>query len=65
MERLVGTGIGPVYKEPRAGDVRDSQADITKAKKLLGYQPSVSLEEGLKNTLQWFRAENATTAGPR
>jgi len=35
--------------------VRDSQADITKAKALLGYTPGVGLEEGLRHTLAWFR----------
>ena len=55
MNSLVGSNVQPIYKEPRAGDVRDSQADISKAKALLGYGPSVSLEEGLKRTLEWFR----------
>jgi nucleoside-diphosphate-sugar epimerase len=55
MNRIVGTSLQPIYKEPRAGDVRDSQADITKAKHLLGYAPHVGLEEGLKHTLAWCR----------
>ena len=55
MNSLIGSNIRPVYKEPRAGDVRDSQADVAKAKALLGYTPTVSLEEGLKLTLDWFR----------
>ena len=55
MNAIVGSSVKPVYKEPRAGDVRDSQADITKAEALLGYKPTVSLEEGLKLTLDWFR----------
>ncbi len=63
MNRIVGTDLSPVYKEPRAGDVRDSQADISKAKALLGYAPTVALEEGLTYTLEWCRAENAATAG--
>lgn len=63
MNGIVGTDIQPIYKEPRAGDVRDSQADIGKAKTLLGYEPSVSLEEGLARTLEWSRAESAPTPG--
>ncbi len=56
MNRLTGGRVEAVYAEPRAGDVRDSQADITKARTLLGYTPTVSLEEGLRHTLDWFRA---------
>src|SRR5262249_44568903 len=62
MNKIVGTDLKPVYKEARAGDVRDSQADITKAKTLLGYTPTVSLEEGLRKTLEWCRTENPTAA---
>ena len=47
MNGIIGTNMQAVYKEPRAGDVRDSQADISKARTLLGYEPAVSLEEGL------------------
>jgi UDP-glucose 4-epimerase len=63
MNRIVGTNLRAVYKEPRAGDVRDSQADITKAKALLGYAPSVSLEDGLAKTLEWCRSEATAAAG--
>ena len=55
MNGILGTTAQPVYKEPRAGDVKDSQADISKARTLLGYQPSVPLEEGLRHTLDWCR----------
>jgi nucleoside-diphosphate-sugar epimerase len=55
MNRIVGTDIKPVYKEARAGDVRDSQADISKAGRLLGYTPHVAFEEGLRRTLDWCR----------
>src|SRR5678815_1665093 len=48
---LVGADLEPLYEAPRAGDVKDSQADIGKARRLLGYQPSVSFEEGLRNTV--------------
>ncbi len=63
MNRIVGTRIEPIYAAPRAGDVRDSQADIGKAARLLGYRPTVSLEEGLRHTLDWCRAENAAATG--
>jgi nucleoside-diphosphate-sugar epimerase len=57
MNRIVGTAVQPIYKEPRAGDVRDSQAAIEKARALLGYSPSVTCEEGLQRTLGWYREE--------
>lgn len=58
LQRLTGSGVAPRYEAARAGDVRDSQADITKAERLLGYRPVVGLEEGLERTLAWFqRAE--------
>jgi UDP-glucose 4-epimerase len=62
MNRVAGTDLEALYHEPRAGDVRDSQADITKARTLLGYTPGVGLEEGLKRTLEWCRAESAAAA---
>ena len=62
MNRIIDSHLGAVYKESRAGDVHDSQADISKAKKLLGYVPIVPLEEGLKHTLDWCRAESGLTA---
>jgi nucleoside-diphosphate-sugar epimerase len=63
MNTIAGTNLRPIYKDARAGDVKDSQADITKARQLLGYTPSVALEEGLKHTLAWCRTQSATTAG--
>jgi UDP-glucose 4-epimerase len=56
MRRLVGVrGVEPVYGAPRDGDVRDSQADITKARTLLGYEPAVAFEDGLARTIEWYR----------
>jgi nucleoside-diphosphate-sugar epimerase len=57
MNRIVGTKLQPIYREPRVGDVRDSQADITRARTLLGYTPLVTCEEGLRYTLAWYRDE--------
>jgi nucleoside-diphosphate-sugar epimerase len=60
MRRIVGVDVQPVYAEPRAGDVRDSQADISKARTLLGYEPIVSFEEGLRKTIEWYRTAGVT-----
>jgi UDP-glucose 4-epimerase len=62
MNRIVGTNLEARYEEERAGDVKDSQADISKAKALLGYTPTVDLEEGLRQTLAWCQGESATAA---
>jgi nucleoside-diphosphate-sugar epimerase len=58
MNAIVGTNLQAIYKDERPGDVKDSQADITKAHRLLGYTPAVSLEEGLRLTLDWCRSEH-------
>jgi UDP-glucose 4-epimerase len=63
MNRIVGSHLEAVYQESRAGDVHDSQADISKAKKLLDYVPIVPLDDGLRHTLDWCRAESGLTAG--
>jgi nucleoside-diphosphate-sugar epimerase len=55
MKAIIGATVEPAYVESRQGDVRDSQADIRKARSLLGYQPTVSFEEGLKRTIEWYR----------
>ena len=62
LKTLTGAGVEPIYKETRAGDVRDSQADISKARRLLGYEPTVTLEQGLEKTVAWFRKTQMTTA---
>ena len=62
LQKLTGSTTRARYEEARAGDVRDSQADIAKAERLLGYRPTVGLEEGLERTLAWFRQENAETS---
>jgi nucleoside-diphosphate-sugar epimerase len=59
MKAIVGATADPVYAEPRQGDVRDSQADIRKAQELLGYQPTVSFDEGLKRTIAWYRTASS------
>jgi len=47
--------LPPLHRENRPGDIRHSLADIDKARHLLGYNPSYSLEEGLKITVEWFK----------
>ena len=62
LKGLTSASVEPIYAETRAGDVRDSQADIDKARRLLGYEPTVSLEQGLEKTVAWYRTTQMTTA---
>jgi nucleoside-diphosphate-sugar epimerase len=59
---VVGGSLEPIYEDVRAGDVRDSQADISKARRILGYEPAVRFEDGLKETVTWYRTSTATVA---
>jgi nucleoside-diphosphate-sugar epimerase len=59
MVSLLGETVKPRFEAGRRGDVRDSLADIGKARRLLGYRPEISLDEGLKRTLQAFGAMGA------
>jgi UDP-N-acetylglucosamine/UDP-N-acetyl-alpha-D-glucosaminouronate 4-epimerase len=56
LRDLIGVNVEPIYDKPRAGDVKDSQADISKAARLLGYKPMVTFDQGLKNTVEWYRS---------
>lgn len=55
LAEIVGPLPPPIYGPPRDGDVRDSQADIKKAERLLGYRPTVPFDEGLRKTVEWAR----------
>ncbi len=54
IARQMGKECRPVYGPAREGDVRDSQADATRARTLLHWNPAVQLDQGLENTIQWF-----------
>ncbi|NQT91773.1 MAG: SDR family oxidoreductase [Lentisphaerae bacterium] len=51
---IMGSRTEPIHMDPRAGDVRDSQADASKAKSALGWQPEVAFREGLERTVKFF-----------
>jgi UDP-glucose 4-epimerase len=55
LNRVLGTDVKPTFGPERAGDVRFSRADITAARKDLAYNPDVSFDEGLKQTVEWYR----------
>jgi nucleoside-diphosphate-sugar epimerase len=58
LQKIMGTSLTATYGPPRQGDVRDSQADISKAERLLGYKPGIDLERGLRQTVDWYRRAN-------
>lgn len=54
---IVGNDVEPIYREERPGDVKDSLADISLATDLIGYHPDVSIDDGLRITIDWFGKE--------
>lgn len=56
VQQIAGTRLEPKMEPPRDGDIRDSQADISRAREVLGYEPAVGLEEGLRLTYEWYAA---------
>ena len=56
LRELTGYSGQPAYAPPRAGDIRDSLADIHLASELLGYAPTVDFIEGLRRTVEWYRS---------
>lgn len=55
MSAVLGTDIEPEFAPPRPGDVRESLADITAARRLLGYEPATNLAEGLRRSIEYYK----------
>jgi UDP-glucose 4-epimerase len=55
LNEIFGQQVQPTFGPPRAGDVRHSQADISLARRDLGYEPTVSFAEGLRKTVEWYQ----------
>ena len=55
LNQLLGTKIEPIHAPPRAGDVRESLADITQARTCLGYEPQAGFQEGLRRSIDYYR----------
>ncbi len=62
LRKITGKALEAKYEPPRDGDIRDSQADISRAREFLGYEPQVSFEEGLARTFEWYRGTQAKAA---
>jgi UDP-glucose 4-epimerase len=62
LEKLSGRKIEAKYEPARRGDIKDSQADISLARKSLGYEPQVTFEEGLRRTWEWYKGAYTAAA---
>lgn len=62
LRKISGRQLEAKYEPPRDGDIRDSQADITRAREVLGYEPTVFFEEGLQKTFEWYREHHVKSA---
>lgn len=57
LKKIIGFKGEVKYGPERAGDVKHSLADLSRAEKCLGYEPKVSFEEGLRRTVEWYRGQ--------
>src|SRR6195256_6605277 len=64
LGKITGKTPEAKYDPPRDGDIRDSQADISQAREFLGYEPSVTFDEGLRRTFEWYRATQEKAKAP-
>jgi nucleoside-diphosphate-sugar epimerase len=64
LQNILRKEVAPAFGPPREGDVRDSQADIHKARQMLGYEPRTPLEDGLRRTVDWYLSTAAPTRTP-
>ena len=55
LNKYLGTDVQPIFAEPRTGDIRESMADITLARKLLKYEPLVSFDDGIRQSIDYYR----------
>jgi UDP-glucose 4-epimerase len=59
INELIGANVKAEYQPPRAGDVRHSLADISEAARVIGSRPKIMFDEGLKRSIEWFKANPA------
>jgi UDP-glucose 4-epimerase len=56
LNKLLGTQVQARFAPPRVGDIRESLADITAARRYLGYEPQVDFHEGLRRSIDYYRS---------
>lgn len=64
LQELTGAEVEAEYADPRPGDIRHSHADVSKAARLMEFNPQISFVEGLRRAVEWYRAQAQTTADP-
>jgi UDP-glucose 4-epimerase len=65
LASIIGYKNEPQYAEPRAGDVKHSLAEISRAREAMGYQPTVNFEDGLRRTVEWYKQAFVPAGAPR
>ncbi len=58
LQEIIRSDVKPIYEPPRPGDIKHSRADISKAHQYMSYEPSISLAEGLRRTIEWYRTRS-------
>jgi len=62
LNEVIGTDVEPVYEDARPGEVQHSQADVSRARQELGFEPAISIDEGLRRTVEWFQQASVAAA---
>ena len=57
LNDVLGTSLEPMHRPSRPGDIHTSYADIAKARTTFGYEPTISVREGLERTVEWYQTE--------
>src|SRR5262249_54796334 len=57
INKIAGTNVTAVHEGTRAGDILHSQADISRAREKMGFEPTTSFETGLRHTIDWYRKD--------
>ena len=65
LASIIGYKSEPQYAQPRAGDVKHSLAEISRAREAMGYQPTVNFEDGLRRTVEWYKQAFVSAGAPR
>ncbi len=63
LNRLMGLRVAPTFGPARLGDILHSRADLSRARRILGYRPQVSFEDGLRRTIVWFSENRSSWDG--